>query len=427
MTQPGAHSWTDDQLREAGLAFRSWTLPVSREPFRLGAGDLDLVRRRTESVSRAAELVVAAFPEDPAVRGLFAYRSLQEQCVLRDPGYRPLIPLGRWDSFLFPDGPRFMEYNTDGAAGWHYSDALTGLWRREEGLGGVPALLADRLLQTILHCFRQWDRRGVDHPRVALVDWAEVGTRPEQEALAARFAALGVPTELEDPRALRASEGRIAGARGTYDIVYRRLVSEEAFSRAQEIRPFLDAYLEGAACFVGSFRTDPAWHKALFVVLSDPAFSHLFPEELLPDLEAAIPWSRLLKPGAVSYRGAEWDMEALLLEHPADFVLKPTRSYEGRGVVAGAFAGEEAWRRAVVEGLTRGNTLVQSMLRPCPVLLEGMGRRFLQAGEYVLAGRLAGFLVRSSETPLITPDWPERYHPVAVEVPWSLGGEEPTP
>jgi hypothetical protein len=64
------------------------------------------------------------------------------------------------------------------------------------------------------------------------------------------------------------------------------------------------------------------------------------------------------------------------------------------------------------------------MLRPCPVLMEGMGRRFLQAGEYVLAGRLAGFLVRSSETPLITPDWPERYHPVDVAVGWDPRAEK---
>ncbi len=427
MTGPTKHPWSDEQLLKAGLAYRAWSLPVAHQPFQPGAADLEVVRRRTGAVSRAAEIVVGAFPSDEAVRALFAYGPLQEQCVLMDPGYRPLIPLGRWDSFLFPDGPRFMEYNTDGAAGWHYSDALTGLWRTEAGLDGPRELLADRLLETILRCFRQRNRRGVERPRMALVDWAEVGTRPEQEALAARFTALGVPTELEDPRALRASEGRIAGARGTYDVVYRRLVSEEAFARAQEIRPFLDAYLEGAACFVGSFRTDPAWHKALFVVLSDPAFARLFPDDLRGDLDAAIPWSRILQPGPVSYRGAEWDLEALLLEHPGDFILKPTRSYEGRGVVSGAFAGEEAWRRAVVEGMARRNTLVQEMLRPCPVLMEGLGKRFLQAGEYVLGGRLAGFLVRSSETPLITPDWPERYHPVAVEVPWSLPPEDTVP
>jgi hypothetical protein len=420
MRPPGGHPWTEEELKEARLTFRAWTLPVSNDEFRLEKFDLERIKRRTEAVSRAAEMAVAAFPADKSVRSLFSYRSLQERCVMKDPGYRPLIPLGRWDSFLFPDGPRFMEYNTDGTAGWHYSAALTELWRKTEGLSPLADPLPERLLRAILHCFRQWDKRGVDRPRMAIVDWAEVGTRSEQEALAERFTALGVETALEDPRALRASQGRLVGTHGTYDLVYRRLVSEEAFARAHEIRPFLDAYLEDAACYVGSFRTDPAWHKALFVLLSDPAFAYLYPMNLREDLDAAIPWSRMLRPGPVLFGGAKWDMEALLLEHPEEFVLKPTRGYEGRGVVSGLLAGEALWRQAVVEGLTRYDTLVQHMLRPRPSVGEGPYWGYMQAGEYVLLGKLAGFLARSSETPLITPDYPERYHPIGFDVPWAL-------
>ena len=75
-------------------------------------------------------------------------------------------------------------------------------------------------------------------------------------------------------------------------------------------------------------------------------------------------------------------------------------------------------RRAVVEGLTRGDTLAQAMLRPQPIAHGCLAGRYMQAGEYVLLGRLAGFLARSSETPLITPDYPERYHPIAAQVRW---------
>jgi len=415
------HPWTDDQLIARGISYRGYGLAVSAEPFAPDAEMLALVRRRVEAASAAAEIVAEAFASDPEVRSLYGYDPLHETCVLKDPGYRPLIPLGRWDSFLFPDGPHFMEYNTDGAAGWHYTAALSALWREREHLPPEAISLPRRLLDALLFCFRQWDRRGVERPRVAIVDWAEVGTRAEQEALAAAFTAWGTPTSVEDPRALRAEGGRLRGKHGVYDLVYRRLVSEEAFSRAGEIRPFLDAYLEGAACFVGPFRTDPAWGKALFVLLSDPRFSRLFPEDLRAGLGASIPWSRVLSPGSVLFEGREYDLPELLLTRPEAFILKPLKGYEGRGVFAGPLTPPEVWREAVSRGLERCDTLAQVMLHPAPVSAGPDGRPvFMQPGEYILLGRLAGFLARSSQTPLISPENPERYHPVGVEVPWTL-------
>jgi putative methionine-R-sulfoxide reductase with GAF domain len=226
---------------------------------------------------------------------------------------------------------------------------------------------------------------------------------------------------VEDPRALRTEGGRLRGAHGDYDLIYRRVVSEEVFSRAEEIRPFIDAYLEDAACFVGSFRTDPAWGKALFVLLSDPRFSRLFPERLRDGLGDSIPWSRALVRGPVTFEGREHDLQDLLLSRREEFLLKPLKSYEGRGVFAGPLTPPELWREAVLRGMERRDTLVQAMLRPAPIPAGYDGRTlFMQPGAYVLLGSLAGFLARSGATPLITPDNPERYHPVAPGVPWSI-------
>lgn len=415
------HPWTDDELMVRGISYRGRSLAVSAEPFAPDSETLALVRQRVEAASAVSEMVAEAFASDHEVRALYGYGPLQETCVLKDPGYRPLIPLGRWDAFLFPDGPRFMEYNTDGAAGWHYSAALSGLWREWANLPPERVSLPRKLLDTLLFCFHKWDKRGVERPRMAIVDWAEVGTRSEQDALAAAFTAWGTPAFVEDPRALSAQGGRLLGARGAYDLVYRRVVSEEVFSRAEEIRPFIDAYLEDAACFVGSFRTDPAWGKALFVLLSDPRFSRLFPENLRDSLGDSIPWSRVLVPGPVVFEGREQDLQDLLLARREEFLLKPLKSYEGRGVFAGPLTPPDLWRETVLQGMESRDTLVQAMLHPSPFTSEFENRSlYMQPGEYVLLGRLAGFLARSGATPLITPDNPERYHPVEVEVPWSI-------
>ena len=130
-----------------------------------------------------------------------------------------------------------MEYNTDGAAGWHYTAALSALWREREPPAG-SGLLAQEAPGHAPFLLPPMGPGGMERPRMAIVDWAEVGTRSDQEALAAAFAVWGIPTSLEDPRALRAEGGRIRGEHGAYDLVYRRVVSEEVFSRAEEIRPF---------------------------------------------------------------------------------------------------------------------------------------------------------------------------------------------
>jgi hypothetical protein len=421
MDSDPSQPWPQRSLTERGIAFRGEALPVSRKAYCPAPGELALLARACEALGEAAERVCEAFPQDEALRSLFSYGPLQTECVLKDPGYRPLIPLGRLDSFVLPGGPRFLEYNTDGTAGWHYTSALTALWREGEGLPPEAEPLPERLLRTLLFCFRQWDRRGLERPRMAVVDWAEVGTREEQEALAARFSAQGFPCSVEDPRALRLEKGRLAGPRGPVDLVYRRLVSEEAFSRAQEIRPFLDAYLGDAACFVGGFRTDPAWSKILFVVLSDPSWGRLFSEETKSVLRAAVPWTRKLLQGPLAYAGETAEPLQLLLRHRAELLLKPARGYEGRGVVAGAYCNDSEWRAEAERALAEGGYVVQELVRPEPACSAAGLPSYLQIGEFLLLGRLAGLLVRSSPTPLITPQVTELFHPVGVEVPWTMG------
>lgn len=412
--------WTHPLLIQRGIAFRGEALPASPEPFVVGPHVIAAMAGDAGSLCRAAERATEAFVADPGLRALFGYGPLQTQCILKDPGYRPTIPLGRLDSFLFPDGPRFMEFNTDGTAAWHYSSALTTLWREDAGLAPLADPLPGRLLKTLVACFRQWDRRGVDTPRIAIVDWSEVGTRPEQEALAASFTSRGYPTTLEDPRALRLSEGRLVGSAGPVDLVYRRLVSQEAFARAEEIRPFLDAYLSDAACFVGGFRTDPAWSKVLFVLLSDPAHRRLFPPDVAAALDRCVPETRAVVPGPVRWRGREWAMETLLREERTRLLLKPAQSYEGRGVLSGAQASPAAWEEAADFALARGGFIVQELLTPEPSPAPGRGAVYVQVGLFVLLGRLAGLLARSSPTPIITPEVTERFHPIGVDVPWVL-------
>lgn len=405
-------------LLERSISFAGRPLPCLPYPLELDPDSLSAVSRAVRAVWTAAEAVTDAFLEDASLREVFGYGPLQEAAVAAEPGYRPHIPLGRMDLFLVDGVPKVMEFNTDGTAGWHYTAALTSLWRERTGLPPEDLPLPKRLLETLLTCFRRWDREGVERPTVAIVDWEEVGTRSEQSALAARFTSRGVPTSLEDPRSLRLEGGRLVGPRGRIHLAYRRLVSEEAFQRPREIAPFLEACASGAACVVGSFRTDPGWSKTLLAVLSDPSLSAPLPAPVREAVANHIPWTRLVRDGEAEFGGTRRDLRSLLLRERESFVLKPARSYEGRGLVAGPYASLDEWASAVERAFFRpGTWVVQEFLRPGAKEFPDGVRRCLQPGAYVLEGRLAGFLGRASETEVIAPGYRDWYLPSAVQIP----------
>lgn len=367
------------------------------------------------AISSEAERVADAFVRRPQLRALFGYGPLQEEAVRKDPGYGLAVPLGRMDLFLVEGRPRILEFNTDGTAGWHYAAALQSLWEERTGRPPQADPLPLRLLQTLLHCWELWSRGVRERPRAALVDFREVGTRAEQVALAAFFTSRGLETTVEDPRDLRFRNGLLEGSKGPVHLVYRRLVSEEAFARPGDLSALLEAYLRGAVCLVGSFRSDPAWSKTFLALLSDPDLHPLWGGPPAPEAREAVPWTRIVRDGDTLFEGARVDLRRLLLENRRGFLLKPSRSLEGRGVVAGPYTSESLWREAVLRALdSPGRYVVQTFLRPGSLPYPDGLRRVPQPGAFVLEGRLAGFWGRAGRTEVIAPGRREWYLPVEV-------------
>lgn len=400
---------------KAGLSFRAEPLDVGLSPWHPTNLQTSLLLRHVPALFRASLEATRKFLEEPPFRTRFAFGSLQEQCILKDPGYVPDIPLGRMDCFLKDEGLKFLEFNTDGTAGWHYSWALNGLARERLGLPPEPHPLPDRLLTALVKVFSLWAGGGRAKPRMAIVDWAEVGTRSEQEALAATFCKAGYPTTLEDPRGVQFRDGRLVGTSGAIDLVYRRVVSEELFSRADEVRPLLEAYLSGAACFVGPFRSDPAWSKTLFAVFSDPAFRAGLQPGDQASLQETVPFTAPLEEGVLTYRGATYDARTLLEEERPYFVVKPAKGYGGRGIRAGALTPAGEWKSFLDEAIRRGGWVLQEFVEP-PVhpIPDGGGFGFLNVGAFVLLGSLAGLMARLTETPLLTAEAREIWLPAEM-------------
>jgi hypothetical protein len=351
-----------DELRRAflgeGILFAGSAMATFLRPHFVPRDEWDELRlgsrRLLEIATRAARHIF-----DGDVGRLFDFLGTPEaeaDLVRLDPG-GPDCVLSRIDAFQTPAGPRFIEINSDAPAGFGYGDRMAEVFerlplleetRKKHSLQYVPS--GGELVESVLKVYRRL--RGPGTPRVGILDWRDVKTRPDQEILRSLFIRRGAPCDLLDPRDLRLDGRRLLGPTGAIDLVYRRLVLSEIAGREGEVRALLEAYRSGHVVFVNSFRCRLSEDKAFLAVLTDEAFAPLFSDEERAFLERVVPWTRRIAERRTRHLGEDVDLVPHVLSLQKDLVLKPAHGYGGASVILGSEVGEEEWAKAVVRGLT---------------------------------------------------------------------------
>ena len=127
------------------------------------------------------------------------------------------------------------------------------------------------------------------------------------------------------------------------DLVYRRAVLTEIVEREGQMQPFLEAYRDGLAVFVNSFRCRLSEDKAFFAILTDEAFASLMTEEESELVRRVVPWTRRVAERKTFRGGQEIDLVPYVIGHRDELVLKPAHGYGGRSVLVGDETTPEAW------------------------------------------------------------------------------------
>lgn len=114
-----------------------------------------------------------------------------------------------------------------------------------------------------------------------------------------------------------------------------------------------------------------------------------------------IPWTRLLRPGKVRYRGEEVELMDLLAGSARrDLVIKPGRGAGGRGVNLGNEVSGDEWQAALDEAREEGHWIVQERIEPIPYVYqrgeEGAVEHALSWGLFVFGDRYTGNYLRMS-------------------------------
>jgi hypothetical protein len=315
----------------------------------------DLRRSAYRLLSLAARAARQVFDGDTA--RLCAWLEMPEahaRWIVPDPG-APDVVLSRLDAFITPRGPRFIEINSDAPAGFGYGDGMAEVFAELPLFRAFAAQVpvryepsAGRLVEAALRVFKA--RGGAGSPTVAIVDWAEVKTRADQELLRRLFEDAGVRCVLDDPRAMTVREGRLWSGDTAIDIVYRRGVLSELVEREAEVKDFLEAYARGLAVFVNSFRCQLSEDKAFFALLTDESFP-LLTEDEAAFVRRLVPWSRKVEERRTVKDGRTIDLLPYVIENRDALVLKPAHAYGGRSVHIGDETDAATWEAAVMAGL----------------------------------------------------------------------------
>lgn len=409
----GQWEWLESAFRQRGITFDGQPMPTLLRPQFVRRRDWDDLRDAgTRLLELAARVARRAFDGDVARLCAFLGTPAAEvPWVSVDPG-EPDVVWSRLDAFLTPEGPRFIEINSDAPAGFGYSDAMAAVFQQLPVFQGFARKRAvsyepsDRaLVDAVVAEGRA--RAGTVKPRIAIVDWANVRTRADQEILRGVFEARGFECVLEDPRELSFREGRLLAPSGPIDLVYRRAVLSELVHKENEVRAFLDAYASGVVPFVNTFRCRLSEDKAFFAVLTDEAFAGLLTDEERAFVDRLVPWTRKVAERRTWRARQEVDLVPHILENRVGLVLKPAHGYGGSEVFVGDETEPAAWEAAVMSALGAPWVVQERVTIPeesFPVFEEGaltFASLKVNTNPFYVRGARSGAVTRCSRSSII--------------------------
>ena len=410
---PGAAAeqaaWMAERFGRAGLTFDGQPMRSFLRPPFVTRAQWDALRDGARRlIELAARVARRAFDGDTARLCAFLGTPADEaEWVALDPG-PPDVVLSRVDGFVTPQGPRFIEINSDAPAGFGYGDRMAAVFEelavfrafaRTHRVSYRPS--APALVDAVRGA------AGSAAPRIAIVDWSDVRTRGDQEILREAFERAGLRCALADPRHMEVRDGRLWADASPVDIVYRRGVLSELLERAEEVRPFMRAYRERLAVFVNSFRCRLSEDKAFFALLTDEAFAHLLTPDERDLVARTVPWTRRLEERRTVRAGREVDLVPHVVEQRETLVLKPAHGYGGRSVYVGSETSASAWEDAVRAALGEPWVVQERVTIPEEAfpLHEAGQLAFpllkVNANPFYVAGAEVGAVTRASRDPVI--------------------------
>jgi hypothetical protein len=404
-------------LREHDVVFDSRTIPFVLMPHFVSPGQVRRVRHAVHALCAVLDRFCDAYPQDARLRDELALPAFEDELIQIEPGFPRPMRIARLDAFLSGYNLRFLEFNADSPAGIGYTDVLhQGL---EAAIPELPSVKAEfdtaytpmlpELIATLLDAYahvRASAARGdlPEAPRLALIDAAGSPSVPEFEIICAAARAHGLEA-LHATLDEVAYDGTTLTARGEpVHLVYRRCLVEELAGHTA----LAEAARDQRIALVNPFRSRVANNKKLLALFEDPRFSHLVTRDEAEIVRRTIPWTRILRPGRVSYGDWTIDLLPFVADNRERLVLKPASDYGGHGVALGMETEPDEWAQIIAQQADAAEFIVQEYVpvpeEMFPTVENGhvqMRLKRFNINPFGIGGRHAGSITRISDRAVI--------------------------
>lgn len=357
----------DEQLESSKLIFGGRRLTPYLRPHFVKRSDWQRVVSICETVFSALQKVKDAALEDEIILNELGLTDIEKDLIRIDPGYSHVSPTARLDSFLTDAAYSFVELNGESPAGIAFSDSATEIFKQLpvmkrfaecytfSGLEG-----RSKMRQVLLDCYEEYlGRKPEKPPAIAIVDLKDLPTIKEFELFRDHFNENGLQAVICTPEDLVFDGERLRCGDLEIDVVYKRLLVNEYLPIADEFPALLDAYRAGKVCMVNSFCGKLVHKKAVFSVLTDERYSHLFNSEELDAISRHVPWTRNFRERKTKYSNSDVDLVEWTRANSSKLVLKPNDDYGGHGIFIGWNSNPSEWDAAISAALADGDYLVQ--------------------------------------------------------------------
>lgn len=368
------------------LIFGGRPLSPYLRPHFITATDWERVKTTCETVWSALQKVKDAAVNDDALLDELGVTEIEKNLVKIDPGYRQVSPTARLDSFLTEDAYSYVELNGESPAGIAYADSATEIFKtlpvmqkfaeRYEvcGLEG-----SSKMLDVLLSCYEEFiGGKQEKKPVIAIVDLKDLPTIKEFELFRSYFQDAGYTALICSPDELEFDGEKLFFGSIAIDIVYKRLLVNEYLPIMDQYPALLDACRARAVCMVNSFRGKLVHKKAIFAVLTNERYSHLFNEPELDAITKHVPWTRRFRQEKTVNKGVVVDLVEWTRENSGKLVLKPNDDYGGHGIYIGWNLSETEWNEAIEIALSNGDYLVQERVKTAkemfPMIFDDHGK-----------------------------------------------------
>lgn len=361
----------DEGLEENRLIFGGRRLSPYLRPHFVTETDWTRIVGICETVWSALQKVKDAAIDDEWILDELGITETERELVAIDPKYKQVSASARLDSFLTEDSYSYVELNGESPAGIAFADSAYEIFSRlpimqkfgeTYNLRTMPG--SRHMLDVLLEVHEEFlGRKPERAPQIAIVDLKDLPTVKEFELFRDFFNEQGYPSIIASPDELEFRDGRLRRGDFEIDIVYKRLLVNEYLPIVQDAPALLDAYRAGAVCLANSFRSKLVHKKAIFAVLTNEKYAHLFTAAELKAIDQHVPWTRKFREEHTEYHGAQIDLVEWTRQNSERLVLKPNDEYGGTGIYIGWNSNAAEWNEAIEIALRDGDYLVQERVK----------------------------------------------------------------